>query len=239
MEDEETNTPDDEVVTGVAGEDAGDGSTTSGDGGAGAAGDTGTDGTQSTDTDDDDPATWDKDRAKRTIERQRKSESEALALARANQAKADAFDKLEREKLSKEEQLTGDLAKRDETIDKLTQRIQSLTIDTKLTGSGIPDKRLKAARAILEVEYDDAGEPTNLDDAIAALKEEHGYLFDGDQGDDGGDPPPKKREGSANAGRGSRKGDSSDVVLDAGQIDLARRAGMTNDEYIKYSAPQR
>lgn len=175
---------------------------------------------------DDDPATWDPERAKRTIENQRRAEAE---LKRANAEMKAKLDGIEREKLTEAERVAADLAASQATLAAARKEVESAKFEAAALAAGIPAERLTAARAVAGevVTSDDAGN-VSVDTAVFdRLKVEHEYLF--------GQAAPPTPQVSFGAAASQGPGGNQGHGLTAEQVAMANRQGMSLDDFAKYS----
>jgi hypothetical protein len=114
----------------------------------------------------------------RALQAERDARKEAEKQARAEKARADA---LEREKLSETDKLKADAERGRELAEQATAKLRAANLTVALGAAGLVGPRAKAAARLLDgVEYDDADEPTNLIDRLAAAKAAYGEeLFQG------------------------------------------------------------
>lgn len=165
-------------------------------------------------------------------------EDKRKAQERAQEA-ADKLAAIDRDKLTEEEKRKADLKAAEERADKLAQENRELKVDgkfrTALIDAGIPAGRLRAAKALVDLDVDDDGQITNLADAIETLKTDHAYLLDGGgtggSGGGTGKVPPK--EGSGNAGDGTFTA-SNGVTLNAEQLAMAKAAKISPEKYAAH-----
>lgn len=113
--------------------------------------------------------TWDEDRARATILKQREKEKADAAVIRDLKAKADKLAELEAAQLSDQEKA---LKRAEEAEAKAAQadhklRTANLLVELAKTDGVINAKA--AAKLIEGVEFDDTGEPTNLAERVEAM----------------------------------------------------------------------
>lgn len=162
-------------------------------------------------------------------------DDKAKAQRKAQEA-TDRLAEIDREKLTEAEKKDADLKAAEERANKLAQENRELKVDGKfrsaLIDAGIPAGRLRAAKALVDLDVDDDGQITNLDAAIATLKADHAYLLTGDSagGSGGGTGKVPPKEGSSNAGDGSFTA-SNGVTLSPEQLHMAKIAGITPEKY--------
>lgn len=182
---------------------------------------------------------FDKDRALATIRKQRESEEAAIARAKAAE---EELDKLKRERMTEAERAEADRKAEQEELARLRReaadrKVTDLFRDAAIE-AGIPPKRLKAAQALAELELDDDGVVTNLEDAIGKLVEEHDYLVAGSGGGGGSAGGTRRKapaEGGANAGKGSGSHDNGRPQATPEQIAMAERMGVSIETYLKHA----
>jgi len=168
---------------------------------------------------------FDAERAQRTIEAQRKAEREAKKLAKeleqAN-ARLKEIDDAQKSELEKAQERTAELEKQLKAEAKLRRetnlRLSAFAVSPEL---GINDPDLALA-AVTDVEYDDAGEPTNLRERLEAVCEKHPALK----------TPVKKPKADLDGGKGNI--DAPGPELTAQQREWAVKLGMSEDEYAAY-----
>lgn len=108
--------------------------------------------------------------------------------------------------------------------DRATERIREANLRDALAEKGVRGKAAKTAIKLLDVDYDDDDEPIDLDDAIAAAREEHGK-----------DVIRRRRKPGKTGGRDGgkeKKGAKPDLTAD--ELDAAKAFGMTPEEYVNY-----
>ncbi len=173
----------------------------------------------------DDPATWDPERAKRTIENQRRVEAEQKRVIAEQKAK---LDTIEREKLTEAERVAADLATATAARDAARKEVADARFEAAAVAAGIPADRLTAARAVAgEVVTTDASGNVSVDTTVFdRLKAEHAYLF----GSQAAPQPNVSFGAAASQGPGGQQG-----ALSPDEVAMAQRAGMTNDEWAKYA----
>lgn len=176
---------------------------------------------------DDDPANWDPERASATIRAQRERENTLEQQLKDERAKVAEF---ERAKLTDAERKDADLKAAQKRADDLAKQNAELKRDgafrTAATTAGLKPEAMPAALALVDLQVDDTGQPTNLADAIRQLQTDHGYLF-------GAATKQPPREGTTNPGAGSGGNEGGEVTLTAEQLEWARRANMTPEQYAK------
>ncbi len=179
----------------------------------------------------DDPAAWDPERAKRTIENQRRAESD---LKRANAEMKAKLDEIERGKLSEQEKLAADLEAANKRADEAAKAVndmrQSQAFDTAAIAAGIPPNALKAARAVAgDVATTDESGIVSIDDTVFdRLKAEHGYLF--------GQAAPPTTQVSFGSAASQGPGGKQGVTLTPDQIAMANKAGVSLEDFAKHAA---
>jgi len=170
-------------------------------------------------------ANFDADRAKRTIENQRRAEAE---LKRSNAEMKAKLDEIEREKLTEAERVKDDLDKAKAEAAKARQEVLDARFEAAAIGAGIPPERIAAARAVAgEFTTTDATGIVSVDTTVFdRLKADHEYLF-------GQAAPPTTQlsfGAAVSQGQGGQQG-----TLSADEVAMAQRAGMTPDEWAKYA----
>lgn len=170
---------------------------------------------------------FDPKRAMDTIYSQRESERRLRDELREAREKAAKYDELEREKLSREEQAELRANEAETKATNAERTLRKANLVAALTDPSLSIVNARAAAKLIEgVEYDDDGEPTNLgmpDDPsslIAKFLAENDYLR--------GKPASKPTPPPVNAREG---GDKKAPELKAEELEAARRAGMTPEEY--------
>lgn len=123
------------------------------------------------------PEKWDEDRARRTIEAQRASETALKAKNAELQAKADKLAELEAAQLSESERVQKE---RDEALAKVADADRKIREAHLLAALSKPELGLASAQAAAKliegVTYDDSGEPTNLAERVEALLDTNAFL---------------------------------------------------------------
>lgn len=165
------------------------------------------------------------DAGKAALDAERKARREAEKAAREAQAK---LDKIEKDSLSETDRLKKEAEEGKQAAEKATAKLRQANLIGALADKGITGAKAKAAARLLDdVEYDDTDEPTNLDAAIKAASEVYGAdqfktgggasrpNVNGNEGNEGGDPPN----------------------LTAEELAIAKSFGMTPDEYAKEKDP--
>jgi len=170
---------------------------------------------------------FDPRRALNTIHAQRESERRLREELREAREKAAKFDELEREKLSREEQAELRAQEAETKATNAQRTLRKANLVAALTDPSLSIVNPRAAAKLIEgVEYDDEGEPTNLgtpDDEnslIAKFLAENDYLR--------GKPATKPTPPQVNAREG---GDKNAPELKAEELEAARRANMSPEEY--------
>lgn len=172
--------------------------------------------------------TWenfDADRAKRTIENQRKVEAE---LKRQNAEMRAKLDEVERSRLSDEERAAIDLEKVKTDILAAREELANARFEAAAVAAGIPSDRMIAARAVAaDVIVSDESGNVSIDTSVFdKLKERHGYLF------------TASAEPATNVSFGAASGqgfDGQGTGLTPEQIEMAQRAGMSIEDFAKYA----
>lgn len=179
------------------GEGGGTGGTggTGGDSGAGGSGAGGDGGNK----DDDDPSSWDKDRAKATIERQRASEKEAKERAsKAERELADAkkrLDEIDAANLSEKEKAEKAAATAQQTAETATAKLKETTLkyEVQLAAARLDANDPADVLAMIDrskIEYDkDSGDPTNISKLVEELLKAKPYLKKSGAGSGNGHVP--------------------------------------------------
>lgn len=179
-----------------------------------------------------DPAEWDKDRAKRTIENLRRQEAERKREAAAEKKRA---DDLEREKMSEQEKKDADAKAANERADAADRRANEATLMATLaTRDDIADAEI--ARDLLVtrgIKFGEDGKPIDLDDAVTSLLEAKPVLkksgetpAPGGAGGSGGAAPPPKANGAAGSG-----GQGPSPTLTEDEVKAANEANMSPERY--------
>ncbi len=158
-------------------------------------GESGAEGTEESSEEEED---FDKDRALRTIQNQRKSEAEArkeLAAVKKQQEKTQKeLQKLQKGEQSRVEQLEEQIKELTEERDTLSEQISASQAKVRkanfLEAAGIPNPRvayglLASGEAGIEVEWDDQDRPVNIKEIKQKLRKEFPDQF-GDGTADGG-----------------------------------------------------
>lgn len=158
------------------------------------------------------------------VEKERKATRAAEKLARDAQAKLDAA---EAEKLSETEREKKRADEAEARSSTATEKLRKANLISALVTAGMANPKA-AARLIDGVEYDDADEPKNLDDAVKAAKAEYG--------DDLFKPARPVPPGNVNSSEGNDN--APPPPLNADQLAAAKSFGMTPEEYVKWSDPQ-
>lgn len=174
---------------------------------------------------------FDAERAKNTILKQR--ESEALLKKQLAEERA-KLEEYEREKMTDTEKLQADLAAAQKTASEALKHAEELSIrnqfDTGALRAGINPKALTAARALLpKVASSDESGKMIIDEAVfEKLKTEHDYLFSS-QG-----TASKRTDSVLKNATDTGVGNVSPQLTNE-QIAFAKRAGMTPEQFVKYS----
>lgn len=215
------------------GEGAGSGEGGAGaEGGAAAAGGEGGAAAAGGGPDDGDPADWDKERAKRTIENLRRQEADRKREAAEEKKRA---DDLEREKMSEQEKKDADAKAANERADAADRRANEATLMATLaTRDDVADAEI--ARDLLVsrgIKFGEDGKPIDLDDAVTALLEAKPVLkksgetpAPGDGNGSGGAAPPPVANGAAGSG-----GQGPSPALTEDEVKAANEAGMSPERY--------
>lgn len=176
------------------------------------------------------PPAWDgefdPERAKRTIENQRRAESELKRKLAEQQAK---LDEIEREKMTEAEKAKADADRFKAEAEAARAEAFNARFEAAAVAAGIPPERIAAARAVAgEVATtDDSGNMSVDTSVFDRLKAEHGYLF----GQQAAPQPHVSFGAAASQGQGG-----TGAGLTAEQLAAATRLKMTPDEYVKYAA---
>ena len=173
----------------------------------------------------DDPATWDPERAKRTIENQRRVEAEQKRVIAEQRAK---LDEIEREKLTEAERVAADLEAAKSAAATAREEAAAARFEAAAIHAGIPPERLAAARAVAGdvATADESGTLTIDATVFGRLKAEHAYLF----GQQAAPSPVVSFGAAASQGQGGQG-----VGLTPDQTAMAHRLGIPLDEFAKYS----
>jgi len=173
--------------------------------------------------------TFDAERARRTIENQRRSEAELkkrLAAAEATIAEHT------RSQMSKEEQLQNDLEQARQAADEARKVAAEATLkasfDAHAISAGVNPQALRAAQVIASevAESDESGMMRIDEELFSSLRTSHGYLFT---------QPEAPRTVLPNIGAAISQGHTADATkLTPEQVAMAQRAGITPDEFAKY-----
>lgn len=162
----------------------------------------------------------------RTIEAQRASE--AAALQRAKEAEAQ-LEAIRRDQMTAEERREAELEEAKKRAAEAEREAQNyrlrVTFGEAAVAAGLRPSAVQAAIALAQIERDDAGNPVNIDAAIAALKEQHDYLFAGEAA-----APPPFAPGGTNAGSGS--GTGVQPTLTPEQAAFAERFGLSPEQWV-------
>lgn len=171
-------------------------------------------------------ANFDADRAKQTIQNQRRAEAE---LKRANAEMKAKLDEIERAKLSDAERTAADLEKSNAELAAARGQVFSAKFDAAAIAAGVAPNALAAARAVAgDVSSTDDSGIVSVDTAVFdRLKAEHGYLF----GSQAAPQPHVSFGAAASQGPGGTQGHG----LTADQVAMANRARIPLDEFAKYS----
>lgn len=196
--------------------------TTGGGAAAGATDQTGTDATQATD----EWANFDADRAKQTIQNQRRAEAELKRVVAEQKAK---LDEIERGQLSEQERLKADKDAAEAALTTAREQVAAAKFEAAAVAAGIPADRLTAARAVAGdvVTSDDAGNVTIDTAAFDRLKAEHSYLF----GSQAAPQPQVSFGAAASQGPGGTQGHG----LTPEQVAMANKANIPLEEFAKYA----
>ncbi len=168
---------------------------------------------------------WDEDRAKATIAAQRESEKKLKAeLADARKAQAE-LDKIKADQLTEQEKAEKRAQDAESKAEAADSKLKAANLLVALTNTdGV--KNAKAAAKLIEgVEYDDNGEPTNLDTQVGVLFE----TFP-EQKTDGSTPAPPVPNVNGATGQQGPPAPS----LTAEQVAHAEKMGWTPEKYAKW-----
>lgn len=178
---------------------------------------------------DDDGKQWDHERGMATIVKLRDELKAAKAEGRRVaelEAKLTAIEDAEKTELQRaQDQLAAHEAEKKQWATERRDTLLKLAVHTKAAELGItsPTLALAALKDAGSVEYDDQGQPSNLDDALTALLEAEPALKG----------TVKPRPADLNAGDGG--GGTPPPALTADQLAWATRLGMTPEQYAAYS----
>lgn len=180
----------------------------------------------------DDPATWDPERAKRTIEAQRASEKAARDELKAA---TDRLAEFERAQLTAEQQKDADLTAATTRAEKAETALAALQREVAFKDAaieaGVKPKAVKAALAIVgDLDIDDAGNIANVDTVLEGLKADHDYLFG--TAAPGTPTPTPPREPHTNPGAGTTEATGAAASLSPDELAAARRLRMSPEEYL-------
>jgi len=174
---------------------------------------------------------FDPERAQRALDAARDAERKAKAEAKEAKEKAKKFDELteaQKSDLDKAVDRAEAAEKKAETADSKLKRANLIAALADLK-FGIVNARA-AAKLIEDVEFDDEGEPTNLgspdedNSLIGKFLSENEYLRG---------TPPKPKAPSVDGKEGTG-GDDKPPELTAAELDAAKAADMTPEEYAIY-----
>lgn len=182
-------------------------------------------GTEATPSASDTWENFDAERAKRTIENQRRVEAE---LKKSNAEMRAKLDEIERSRLSEEEHAAIDLEKVKTDILAAREELANARFEAAAVAAGIPSDRLTAARAVAgDVIVSDESGNVSIDTSVFdKLKEQHGYLFTATA-----EPATGVSFGAAS----SQGFDGQGTGLTPEQIEMAQRAGMSIEDFAKYA----
>lgn len=166
------------------------------------------------------------DAGKAALAAERKARKDAEKAAREAQAK---LKEREDADLSETEKLKKQVEEANGKVSSATEKLRRANLLTALGDAGLVGARAKAAVRLLDVEFDDDDEPTNLKDAIKAATAEYGEdMFKA--------ATAKKKPGGSDAGDGNE--DREGPTLTADELAAAKAAGMTPEQYEAFKNPQ-
>lgn len=167
---------------------------------------------------------FDKDRAMSTIRKLRGEVREAKKAAKDAADLKARLDTLEAEKLTDQEKLARRAEDAEAKVTAAEEKLRRANLIAELARPehGIVNAQA-AARLIDGVEYDDGGEPANLDDILDQFLDANPYLRS---------EPGKRKAPNADGGKGRQ--DTDAPSLTQAEAETATRLGMTPEDYAKY-----
>lgn len=141
--------------------------------------------------------------------------------------------KLEQEKLSETEKLQAQLAEKEQTILKHQERVVRAEVKTVAATLGFINPAT-AARLIdwADIEYDEHGDPTNIDELMKKLVKDEPYLV-------GKPQPSTTRVSATNPSRSTGSNDIEDLLLRLQRGELKDKEYAALPSYVKQRLNQR